>query len=76
MILKCKNMTNAIRANKLLNNNKIKSRLEKISDDPEIRGCVYSVVIDDNFKNIALDILCKNNISFHKKEKAYCEGEV
>lgn len=72
MIVKCKNMTNAMRANKILYNNGIQSQVHKISDDPEISGCVYSVVFDDKYDERALYLICQNKISLHKKEKGYC----
>lgn len=69
MIVKCKNMTNAMKANKILFNNGIHSQVQKISDDPEISGCVYSVVFDDKHIERALRLMCSNRISLHKKEK-------
>ena len=69
MKLKCKNMTHAMKANRLLYNNGIHSRVEKISDDPEIHGCVYSIVIDDSYVHRALMIMNDGGVQLHKKEK-------
>ncbi len=71
MILMCKNMTNAIKANKVLYDNGITSRIEKITDNPDVRGCVYSVVFDDRHKETAFSVLCKSSVVLHKKEKNF-----
>ncbi len=69
MKLKCKNMTQAMKANRLLYQNGIQSRVEKISDDPEIKGCVYSICFSDKYLNHALEILNNGGVILHKKEK-------
>ena len=71
MKLKCKNMTHAMKANRLLYNNGIHSRVEKISDDPEVHGCVYSIVIDDKAASHALKIMSDGGVQLHKKEIRY-----
>lgn len=69
MKIKCKNMTHAMKANRALYNSGIHSRVEKISDDPDIHGCVYSIVFEDRYLKQALDIMRSNNVLLHKKEK-------
>jgi hypothetical protein len=69
MKLKCKNMTHAMKANRLLYDNGIRSRVEKISDDPDIHGCVYSIAIDDSLVRRALKIMSDGGVQLHKKEK-------
>ena len=69
MKLKCKNMTHAMKANRLLYDNGLRSRVEKISDDPDIHGCVYSIAIDDSLVRRALKIMSDGGVQLHKKEK-------
>lgn len=69
MKLLCKNMTHAMKANKILYNNGIHSKVEKSTDNPGISGCVYSIVFDDRYSNSALEYLCKGGVILHKKEK-------
>lgn len=69
MKLMCKNMTHAMKANKLLYNNGIKSRVEKISDNPDVKGCVYCILFEDKYFDEVLKICNNNGILFHKKEK-------
>ena len=67
----CKNMTHAMKANKLLYNNGIQSRVEKISDDPNVRGCVYSIIFNDRYSKEAIEILRAGGVMLHKKEYDY-----
>lgn len=69
MKIKCKSMTHAMKANRLLYDNGIYSRVEKVSDDPEIHGCVYAVAIPDRFVETALEIMNSGGVQLHKKEK-------
>ncbi len=69
MTVKCKNITHAMKANRLLYNGGIESRVEKISDDPDVRGCVYSIVFSDRYAERALEIMCGGGVQLHKSEK-------
>ncbi len=69
MKIKCKNMTHAMKANRILYDNGIHSKVEKTNDDPDIHGCVYSIVFDDRHLNRALEIMCSGGVILHKKEK-------
>lgn len=68
-------MTHAMKANKILYKNGIHSRIEKISDDPEIHGCVYSISFSDKYACRAMEIMSKSGVQLHKKEaKNYGDG--
>ncbi len=70
MKLKCKNMTHAMKANRLLFIiTEYIPEWKKISDDPEVHGCVYSIVIDDKAASHALKIMSDGGVQLHKKEK-------
>jgi len=69
MKVKCKNMTHAMKANRLLSDNGIESRVEKISDDPEAHGCVYSIVVPDEYAGEAYNIMSSGGVLLHKTEK-------
>lgn len=69
MYIMCKNMTNAMKANKLLFNNGIDSRVEKIKNAENISGCVYSVVFLDKYEQDVLRILKNGNVILHKNER-------
>lgn len=75
MKIKCKNMTHAMKANRLLYNNGIHSRVEKISDDPEVHGCVYSIVFEDRYQKQALEIMSSGGVMLHRKEKMHYGDE-
>lgn len=69
MKIKCKNMTHAMKANRVLYDNGIHSKVEKINDDPDMQGCVYSIAIDRSHLSRALEIMCLVGVQLHKKEK-------
>ena len=69
MKVKCKNMTHAMKANRLLYNNGIQSRVEKISNDPDMHGCVYSIVFADRYSKQALEVMCSGGVLLHRNEK-------
>lgn len=71
MIVKCKNLTNAIRANKLLAQNDIKSSVVKITDSEYGGGCIHAISFDDIFKKRALCLMKKRDIILHKTESIY-----
>lgn len=75
MKIKCKNMTHAMKANRVLYDNGIHSKVEKINDDPDMHGCVYSIAIDRSHLSRALEIMCLAGVQLHKKEKVNC-GDV
>ena len=69
MNIKCKNMTHALKANKILYGNGIESSVKKISDDPSVRGCVYSISFSDKYAETALDLMYNGGVLLHKSEK-------
>ena len=68
MIIKCKNMTHAMKAKKILSDHGILSEVKKINNDPDISGCVYSIVFEDSFYNSAIILLKEGNVVLHKSE--------
>ena len=70
MKLMCKNMTQAMKANRLLHDNGISSRVDKITDAPEIKGCVYVIVFSDEQTDRVLKLITEKGIVLHKKETA------
>ena len=68
MIIKCKNMTHAMKAKKILSDRGILSEVKKINNDPDISGCVYSIVFEDSFYNSAIILLKEGNVVLHKSE--------
>lgn len=75
MKILCKNMTHAMKANKLLYNAGIHSSVEKLTDVEGISGCVYSINFSDKNFESALQVMCKGNVILHKKEKRYYGDE-
>lgn len=71
MTVLCKNMTHALKANKLLYQAGIHSRVEKKTSVNGITGCVYTIIFDDEQKDSAFDIMHKGGVILHKKEKVY-----
>lgn len=67
----CKNMTHAMKANKLLYSNGIYSRVEKISNDPNVHGCVYSICFNERYTKQAVEILKAGGVLLHRKEQDY-----
>ncbi len=76
MIIKCKNMTHAMKAKKLLSDWGITSEVKKINNDPDISGCVYSIVFEDSLYNSVINIIKNGNVILHKSEMyRYGDGE-
>ena len=67
----CKNMTNALKANKILYNNGIYSKVEKLTEYKETSGCVYAVSFEDKYFEDAVELMYKANVVLHKSEKNY-----
>lgn len=57
-------ITQALKAQNLLNNLKIKSKIEKISNQIPNVGCAYQLTFFNSNKNNVQNILIKNNINF------------
>ena len=68
MIIKCKNMTHAMKAKKVLNEAGLTASVEKINNVPDYSGCVYGVVFNDIYFELALKLLTENSIVLHKTE--------
>lgn len=68
MIIKCKNMTHAMKAKRLLSDWGIDSSVEKINNDPNINGCVYSILFDDKHYEKAIRIMNRGGVVLHKTE--------
>ncbi len=71
MKILCKNMTHAMKANKLLYNCGIHSKVEKSTDNPGIKGCVYGISFNDKYFDKAIDAMKKGEVHLHKQEKNY-----
>ncbi|MBP0979186.1 MAG: DUF3343 domain-containing protein [Oscillospiraceae bacterium] len=61
--IKFSSITQAIKAQQLLKKLKIKSELERVSNNQSYQGCGYKLKINSNIKKIK-DLLIKNNIKF------------
>ena len=68
MIIKCKNMTHAMKAKKVLNDSGVLASVEKINNVPNYSGCVYGIVFSDIYFDLVLKLLKENNIILHKTE--------
>lgn len=68
MIIKCKNMTHAMKAKKILNESGISASVEKINNIPNYSGCVYSIVFGDIYFELVIKLLKENHIVLHKTE--------
>lgn len=75
MKIMCKNMTHALKANKLLYNCGVFSKVEKDADNPDVNGCVYCIIFDDKESVKALECMCKGGVILHKKEKQKYAGD-
>jgi CTP:phosphocholine cytidylyltransferase-like protein len=75
MRILCKNMTQAMKANKLLYNAGIYSKVEKITDVKGVSGCVYGINFFDKNFEAAIKIMCEGSVILHKKEKQYYGDE-
>jgi hypothetical protein len=61
-------MTHAMKAKKLLSDWGILSEVKKINNSPDVSGCVYSIVFDDNNYDNAIRIMKSGNVIVHKTE--------
>ncbi len=68
MIIKCKNMTHAMKAKKVLKDAQINASVEKINNIPNYSGCVYGVVFSDIYFDLAIKLIKDNKIILHKTE--------
>lgn len=77
MTVKCKNMTHAMKAQRLLTKIGISCSVEKNNNDPSANGCVYSVKFDDAFYERAMHEMKMGGIVLHKSESnGYRGGSV
>ena len=75
MKIMCKNMTHALKANKVLYQNGIYSKVEKETSVSGINGCVYTLIISENDFEKAIGVMKESGVMLHKKELNYY-GEV
>lgn len=68
MVIKCKNMTHAMKAKRLLSDWGISSDVQKLNNDPQVSGCVYSIVFDDREYERAAIIMQKGGVVLHRSE--------
>ena len=68
MIIKCKNMTHAMKAKKILNEAGVSSSVEKINNISNYSGCVYGIVFADIYFELVIKLLKENHIVLHKTE--------
>ncbi len=68
MIIKCKNMTHAMKAKRLLSDWGIESDVKKINDDPNVSGCVYSIAFESKNYDTVIRVLKAGNVVLHKTE--------
>lgn len=68
MIIKCKNMTHAMKAKKIISEAGISVSVEKINNVPDYSGCVYGVVFSDIHFEIVYKLMKENHIVLHKTE--------
>ena len=71
MKIKCKNITHAMKAEKLLGEQGIRARVEKNSHDPDVRGCVYSIVFSDSYVRPAVDLMLRGGVKLHSSEQGF-----
>lgn len=71
MRILCKNMTHAMKANRLLSDSGIYSKVEKITEMSGVSGCVYCINFDDRNFETALEIMKNSGVLLHKKERNY-----
>ncbi len=71
MTIRCKNMTHAMKAHRILQENSIDSRVQKLNNLSDYNGCVYSIVFEDENFDRAISLFYKNNVILHKTEKIY-----
>jgi hypothetical protein len=71
MTVMCKNMTHALKGNKILYQNGIYSKVEKETSVDGISGCVYTLTISERDFNTALSIMFNSGVILHKKEYDY-----
>lgn len=75
MKILCKNMTHAIKASKVLTNSGITAKVEKLTNVPDIVGCVYSVSFEDKYFEKSIALMRSGDVILHKKEKNYYGDE-
>ena len=68
MIIKCKNMTHAMKAKKILNESGVLASVEKINNVPNYSGCIYGIVFGDIYFELVIKLLKENHIVLHKTE--------
>ena len=69
-------MTHAMKAKRLLSDWGIGSDVKKINDDPDVSGCVYSIVFRSDDYDDVIRVLKGGNVVLHKTEMyRYGEGE-
>lgn len=68
MTVKCKNLTNAIKASKYLTKSNINCSVIKITDDKSGGGCIHAVTFADEQGMRALKIMNLNGVKLHSKE--------
>ena len=69
MTIKCKNMTHAMKAKKILAKNGIDAFVEKKSDIPDYTGCIYTINFDDSFYAKAIRVMDSGGVIIHSTEK-------
>lgn len=75
MTVKCKNLTNAIRASKALAKNNINCSVIKLTDEKSGGGCIHAITFSDEQTNRALHIMNLNGVKLHSKENLKYGGE-
>ena len=75
MTVKCKNLTNAIKASKALAKHNINCSVIKLTDTKTGGGCIHAVSFSDEQINRALHIMYLNGIKLHNKETLKYGGE-
>jgi len=68
MIIKCKNMTHAMKAKKVLNDSGITANVEKINNVPNYNGCIYAIVFSDVYFELVCKLIKEHGIILHKTE--------
>lgn len=67
MTINCKNMTQAMKAKKILEKNGIKSSVNKKVGEPYV-GCIASLNFDDIYFDNVISLIKTNGILLHKSE--------
>lgn len=69
MTIKCKNMTHAIKAQKILVKNGIEASVKKTTYISGQSGCVYTINFNEEFCDKAMSLMMDNGVIIHKSEK-------